>query len=157
MKYPIFLLLHDIRSVHNVGSIFRIADSAGIDKIVISGFSPTPLDRFNIPRSDVSKVALGAELNVPWEYVKTPIPKIKKLKKEGFQIIALEQDETSIDYKKVVITKPTLIILGNEPKGISKSLLKQADIISEIPMKGKKESLNVSVAAGIFLFRLLNI
>jgi tRNA G18 (ribose-2'-O)-methylase SpoU len=156
MKYPVHLLLHDIRSVHNVGSIFRTADSAGINKIVLSGHSPAPLDRFKRVRNDLAKVALGAEQSVPWEYSEPFLPVIKKYKKEGFQIIALEQSEKSVDYKKVKITKPSLIILGNEPKGISKSLLKYADIIGEIPMKGRKESLNVSVAAGIFLFRLLD-
>jgi tRNA G18 (ribose-2'-O)-methylase SpoU len=157
MKYLVHLLLHDMRSVHNVGSIFRTADSAGIDKIILSGTTPAPLDRFNRPRTDIAKVALGAEKTVVWEYRKTFSPIIKKYKKENFQIIALEQADNSIDYKKVKITRPTLIILGNEPYGISKSLLKHADVIAEIPMKGKKESLNVSVAAGIFLFRLLNI
>jgi 23S rRNA (guanosine2251-2'-O)-methyltransferase len=157
MKHPIHLLLHDIRSVHNVGSIFRTADSVGVDKIVLSGFSPAPLDRFKRVRTDLAKVALGAEQSVPWEYSETFLPVIKKYKKEGFQIIALEQSEASVDYKKVKVTKPTLVILGNEPKGISKLLLKHADIIAEIQMKGNKESLNVSVAAGVFLYRLLNV
>jgi tRNA G18 (ribose-2'-O)-methylase SpoU len=157
MKYPVHLLLHDIRSVHNVGSLFRTADSAGIEKIVLSGFSPTPLDRFNQPRKDMVKVALGAEKSVQWEYVQTFTPVIKKYQKEGFKIIALEQSEASVDYKDVSINGPTLIVLGNEPKGISPTLLRYADVIAEIPMKGEKESLNVSVAAGIFLYRILNI
>jgi 23S rRNA (guanosine2251-2'-O)-methyltransferase len=157
MKYPVHLLLADMRSTHNVGSIFRTADAAGVSAIVLSGTTPAPLDRFNNPRSDIAKVALGAEKTVSWTYSRTTLPVIKKHKKEGFQIIALEQSDTSVDYKKVKVTKPTLIILGNEPKGISKSLLKHADIVAEIPMAGDKESLNVSVAAGIFLFRLLNI
>ncbi len=157
MNYPVHLLLADMRSVHNVGSIFRTADAAGIEKIILSGTTPSPLDRFNQPRSDIAKVALGAEKTIPWEYAKTTLSILKKYKKEKFCIIALEQSDDSIDYKKVTISKPTLIILGNEPKGISKSLLKYAGTVAEIPMKGKKESLNVSVAAGIFLFRLLGI
>lgn len=156
-KHPIHLLLADMRSTHNVGSIFRTSDAAGIDHIVLAGTTPTPLDRFNIPRKDVAKVALGAEKTIPWEYAEDTISIIKKYKKNGFQIIALEQSETSIDYKEIKITKPTLIILGNEPKGIDQSLLKHVDIIAEIPMSGSKESLNVSVAAGIFLFRVLGI
>jgi tRNA G18 (ribose-2'-O)-methylase SpoU len=159
MKNPVYLLLHNIRSTHNVGSIFRTADAAGIEKIFISGYTPTPTDRFGRMRSDIAKVALGVEQTIPWEYFKTASAVIKILRRtqdENFQIIALEQSERSVDYKKVRITKPTLIILGNEPKGISKSLLKHADIIAEIPMRGNKESLNVSVATGIFLFRLLD-
>jgi tRNA G18 (ribose-2'-O)-methylase SpoU len=156
-NHPIHLLLADMRSTHNVGSIFRTADSAGIDRIILSGTTPTPLDRFNIPRKDVAKVALGAEKTIPWEYAENSISIIKRYKKDGFQIIALEQSDRSIDYKEIVITKPTLIILGNEPKGIDHVLLRLVDVIAEIPMRGSKESLNVSVAAGVFLFRVLGI
>jgi 23S rRNA (guanosine2251-2'-O)-methyltransferase len=156
MSAPVYLLLHNIRSTYNVGSIFRTADAAGVSKIFLSGYTPTPLDRFGRLRSDVTKVSLGAEVAVPWEYGKTAGSVIKKLKKEGVEIIALEQNEISVDYKKIKLKNPALIILGNEPKGISKALLRHADIIAEIPMKGEKESLNVSIAAGIFLFRLLD-
>jgi tRNA G18 (ribose-2'-O)-methylase SpoU len=156
-NHLIHLLLADMRSTHNVGSIFRTADAAGIDRVVLTGTTPTPLDRFNVPRKDVAKVALGAEKTIPWEYAQDAITVIKKYKKNGFQIIALEQSDNSVDYKTVILTQPTLIILGNEPKGIDESLLKHVDTIAEIPMNGSKESLNVSVAAGIFLFRLLNI
>ena len=153
----VYLLLHNIRSLHNVGSIFRTADAAGIQKIFLSGYTGTPVDQFGKPRSDVAKVALGAEKTIPWEYRKTPNALIAKLKKEGFTLIALEQAPTSTNYKKVKIKGPTLIILGNEVKGMSKSLLSKCDIIAEIPMKGKKESLNVSVATGILVFQILNI
>ncbi|MEN9647474.1 MAG: hypothetical protein RLY57_278 [Candidatus Parcubacteria bacterium] len=156
-QHPVHLLLADMRSTHNVGSIFRTADAAGIQKIVLSGTTPTPLDRFNIPRTDVAKVALGAEKTIPWEYSEDTVSVIKKYKKEGFQIIALEQSDRSVDYKAVALIQPALIILGNEPKGIDQSILSYVDVIAEIPMKGEKESLNVSVAAGIFLFRVLNI
>lgn len=156
-QYPIHLLLADMRSTHNDGSIFRTADAAGVEKIMLSGTTPTPLDRFNIPRKDVAKVALGAEKTIPWEYAEDTVSVIKKYKKEGFQIIALEQSDRSVDYKTVVLTQSTLIILGNEPKGIDQSILAYVDVIAEIPMKGEKESLNVSVAAGIFLFRILGI
>lgn len=157
MKFPVYLLLHDIRSTYNVGSIFRTADAAGITKIYLSGFTPTPEDRFGRPRKDIAKTALGAEKNISWEQIADSKKLILKLKKENFLIIALEQDKNSVDYKKIRIKKPTLVILGNEPSGISKSILKMADLIAEIPMKGNKESLNVSVAAGIFFFRILEI
>lgn len=157
MKNEVYLLLHNIRSTHNVGSIFRTADAAGIFKIFLSGYTPTPVDEYKKPRPDIAKVALGAEQTIPWEYKKTPNNIIDSLKKKGFTVIALEQSETSADYKKVKVKGPTLIILGNEVKGMSKALLNKCDIISEIPMKGQKESLNVSVATGIFLFRILGI
>ena len=134
----------------------RTADACGVNKIVFSGYTPTPVDRFGRLRKDFIKASLGAEKSVPWEYAKMAGKVIDKYKKDGFEIIALEQDNKSVDYKDVKVTKPSFIILGNEPKGISKSILNKVDVITEIPMKGKKESLNVSVATGIFLFRILN-
>jgi len=151
-----FLLLDNIRSVHNVGSIFRTAETLGISRIYCAGTTPTPLDRFGRKRADFKKVSLGAEDSVPWEYVEDPAILIKKLKKEGFTVIALEQDENSVDYKNVSLGRDTLIILGNEVDGVSPILLKLSDVIAEIPLKGKKESLNVSVAAGVALFRWLD-
>ena len=153
----IFILLHDIRSVHNVGSIFRTADAAGVSKIYLSGYTPTPTDRFGRPVKELSKVALGGELSVVWEQIKSPKALITKLKKQGVQVIGIEQDARSVDYKKVKSIQPTLYIVGNELDGMPKSILDTCDIIAEIPMKGKKESLNVSVYFGIALFRMLNI
>ena len=153
----IFILLHDIRSVHNVGSIFRTADAAGVSKIYLSGYTPTPTDRFGRPVKELSKVALGGELSVVWEQIKSPKALITKLKKQGVQVIGIEQDARSVDYKKVKSIQPTLYIVGNELDGMPKSILDTCDIIAEIPMKGKKESLNVSVSFGIALFRMLNI
>lgn len=147
------LLLPNIRSVYNVGAIFRTADALGVSKIYLSGYTPTPVDRFKVERKDFAKSALGAEKTVPWEYVKSPKTLIDRLKKEGFEIIALEQDEKSIDYKKVRPAAKSLVVFGTETTGMTKSFLKEMDVIAEIPMKGKKESLNVSVSAGIVLFR----
>lgn len=152
----ISLLLDDIRSVHNVGSVFRTAETLGISRIYCAGTTPVPVDRFGRRRADFAKVALGAEDMVPWEHVKSAASLVKKVKEEGFEIIALEQAKDSIDYKKVKAGTRVLIILGNEVGGVSRSLLKLADTIAEIPLRGKKESLNVSVAAGIFLYRLLD-
>ncbi len=154
------ILLHNIRSVHNVGSMFRTSDALGISKIYLSGYTPSPLDRFNRKRSDLAKVALGAENNVSWTVAEDNIKLIKKLKKEGYKIIAIEQAENSVDYKDIDLEKidsPVLIIFGNEVEGVDKDMLKLSDIIAEIPMKGKKESLNVSVSFGIALFRILNV
>src|SRR6202161_1773486 len=89
------LILHNIRSVYNVGSIFRTADAAGVSKIILTGYTPTPLDRFKRPRPDLHKVALGAEQTIPWEYIKNPYAAITKLKAEGVTVVAVEQDMRS--------------------------------------------------------------
>lgn len=159
------LILQDIRSAQNVGAIFRTADAVGISKIYLTGYTPAPLDRFGRKRKDIAKSALGAEEIVPWESKKNLSTLISKLKKEKYLIIAIEQDKKSVDYKKVSARggpafswKGGLVfIVGTEVTGISKNILKKCDVIAEIPMKGKKESLNVSVALGIALFRILNI
>lgn len=155
MKKSYELILLDIRSVYNVGAIFRTADAAGISKIYLVGITPTPLDRFGRIRTDVAKAALGAEQTVPWEYVKTISPLLSRLKKEETTIVAIEQAENSINYKKVKTKGKTVFLLGPEVTGVPKAVLKKCDVIAEIPMAGKKESLNVSVAAGIALFRMM--
>ncbi len=151
------LILNDIRSVENVGAMFRTADAAGIDKIYLVGITPAPIDRFGRKRKDLAKSALGAEEFVTSESVKTILPLMKKLKKDGFQIIAIEQDEKSVDYKKVKTKEKNAFIVGTEVTGIPKSVLKHCDVIAEIPMLGKKESLNVATSLGISLFRILGI
>src|SRR4029077_18702133 len=126
--------------------------------IILTGYTPTPLDRFGRERKDLHKVALGAQKSVAWEYIKNPYGAIKKLKEERYTVAAVEQDKNStllFDFKPPK-NKPLALVLGNEVKGLSKALLKKCDTTIEIPMKGKKESLNVSVAAGVVLFALLN-
>lgn len=149
------LILHDIRSAHNVGSIFRTADAAGVSKIFLTGYTPTPLDRFERPRKDISKVSLGAEKTISWEQEKDIAALIERLRKEKVQIVALEQSEKSVEYTTFTPAIPFALIVGNEVGGVSPDILKLCDAVIEIPMKGKKESLNVSVAAGIALFELL--
>ncbi len=151
------LILNDIRSVENVGAMFRTADAAGIDKMYLCGYTPAPLDRFGRKRNDLAKSALGAEEFVSWEAKKLILPLITKLKKDGFQIIAIEQDLKSVDYKKVKLKKKNAFLVGTEVTGIPKNVLEKCDVIAEIPMKGKKESLNVSVALGVALFRMLGL
>ena len=151
------LILHNIRSTENVGAMFRTSDAVGINKIYITGYTPAPLDRFGKKRSDIAKSALGAEEFIPWEQKKMVCPVIAKLKRDGFKIIAIEQDKKSIDYKKVKIGKKNVFLVGNEVTGIDKKTLEKCDVIAEIPMKGKKESLNVSVSFGVAMFRMLNI
>src|SRR3989344_6399884 len=142
------LIIPDIRSAENVGSMFRTADASGVDKIYITGYSPTPLDKYGRKRKDVAKTALGAEDVVSWEYKKSAIPLINKLKKDGYKIVALEQDERSIDYRQLdqffrgKASKKLVLIVGNEVAGLDKKTLGQCDVIIEIPIRGKKESLN---------------
>ncbi len=149
----IYIVLPNLRSVYNVGAIFRTAEALGVSKIYLSGTTPTPIDRFGKSRKDFAKSALGAENSVTWEYVKNLAGLIKKLRTQGFEIATVEQSKNSIDYKKFKPKKKVVVIFGNEVKGISKTTLNQSDVVVEIPMRGKKESLNVSVAAGIVFFR----
>lgn len=151
------LILHNIRSVHNVGSIFRTADAAGVSKIILSGYTPLPTDRFGLPRKDFAKVSLGAEKTIPWVQTKTLAAAISFVKKENYFVAAVEQakNSTSLFDFKPPKNKPLALVLGNEVRGISKQSLSLCDEIIEIPMRGKKESLNVSVAAGIAMFTLL--
>ena len=146
------LILNDIRSVINVGAIFRTADVVGITKIYLTGYTPAPVDRFDRKRRDFAKAALGAEKSVSWEQREDVNELIAELKKDGCQIVALEQSEKSVDYKTVEVTDNTAVIVGNEVDGVPQSILDQCDVIAEIPMLGMKESLNVSVATGVFLF-----
>ncbi len=150
----ICLALHNIRSVYNVGAIFRTADAVGVSKIYLCGYTPAPIDRFGRARKDVAKAALGAEKTIAWESVEDISDLISQLKKEKYKILALEQDEKSIDYKEAKLSNKNVLILGEEVNGIEKDILKKCDEILEIPMKGEKESLNVSVAAGVMLFSL---
>ncbi len=157
-KASIFLLLHDIRSAHNVGAMFRTADAAGVAKVFLSGTTPAPVDRFGRPVKEIIKTALGAEKSVTWEQVANAAKFLGDFKKDGGRIVAIEQDKKALDYKKITLLKgPTLFIVGNEVAGLPRRILQQCDVVAEIPMRGSKESLNVSVALGVALFRILNI
>ncbi len=145
------LILDNIRSVHNVGSIFRTADAFAVLRIYCVGTTPTPLDRFGRARADFAKVSLGAEQTVKWEHTEAGLPVIDTYRAKGFFIAALEQGSGSISVSALPKGKHILLILGSETEGISQNLLEGADVLAEIPMRGSKESLNVSVAAGIAL------
>ncbi|MES3031480.1 MAG: TrmH family RNA methyltransferase [Patescibacteria group bacterium] len=151
----ISILLHDIRSTHNVGAVLRTADAVGVSKVYFSGFTPAPIDRFGRARKDIAKASLGAEKTVPWEVVLDPKELIKKLKGEKVRIVALEQNKKSIDYTQITKTKDMLVVLGREVEGVEEGILKLCDEIVEIPMRGTKESLNVSVATGILLYKII--
>ncbi|MCK4800330.1 TrmH family RNA methyltransferase [Candidatus Parcubacteria bacterium] len=146
-----FVVICDsIRSLHNVGSVFRTGDGVGVDKIYLCGITGVPDTQKH--ERQISKVALGAQNYIEWEYVKQSWRLVEKLKKEGYQIVSLEQTPKSIDYKKFKPKFPLALIIGNEGKGVKKSLLERSDKIIDIPMRGKKESLNVSVAFGIVAY-----
>ena len=142
--------------MHNVGSLFRTADGVGISKIYLVGVTPDPIDRFGRQRNDFAKVALGAEKTVPWEHVDSVEDLIRGLREENFQIIALEQAENTVDYREIVSTEKTALILGEETEGLPNDVLDLCDSVIEIPMHGEKESLNVSVAGGIAMYQLFS-
>jgi tRNA G18 (ribose-2'-O)-methylase SpoU len=145
-----YVILHNIRSAYNVGSIFRTADALGVSKIVLGGYTPDPENN-----SKISKTALGAEKSIKWEKACRTTVAIKKIRKKGFRIIALEQTEKSHNVIKYKPSFPLALLLGNETAGLSKAMLTKADEVIEIPMLGIKESLNVSVAFGIAGFMLI--
>lgn len=140
------IILPNIRSAHNVGAMFRTADGAGVEKIYLTGYTPVP------PHPRLDKVSLGAEKWMPWEYTKQTGRLLKKLKEQGYKIVALEQTPKSVNIYEWKPEFPLALIVGNEVTGVSKSLLKYCDQEIELDMKGKKKSLNVSVAAGITMY-----
>jgi len=153
----VYAILNNIRSAHNVGSMFRTADGAGVSKLFLTGHTPTPYAGEGWKtraHRDVEKTALGAEKFVPWEYHKQTWRLIEKLKRQGVQIVALEQTKGSIPYYEFQPNYPVCLIVGNEITGASKGILKRCDAILEIPMHGKKESLNVAVAFGVAVYSL---
>lgn len=153
------LVLDNLRSVYNVGSIFRTANACGVTHIILCGTTPTPLDKKGDKRKDFAKVALGAEETVSWEYVEDTVTVLTKLKQNGNYIVAVEQDEKSIDYKDVTVggKERVVVVIGPEVTGMSQEVLALSDVIAEIPMLGTKESLNVTIAAGIALYRILGL
>ncbi|MEY4440948.1 MAG: hypothetical protein RLY49_574 [Candidatus Parcubacteria bacterium] len=155
-KKEVVVVLDNVRSVHNVGAIFRTADALGINKIFLCGITPTPVDRFGRERSDLHKSALGAEKSVSWEHHSSTLSLVEQLQKEGYTVVCIEQEKNSVDYKTVTLKNKTCFVFGNEIEGISKDVLEQADQIAEIQMMGEKESLNVSVTFGIMMFRMLD-
>jgi len=155
MKKKSILILDNIRSVHNTGSIFRTSDGVGVSEIFLCGTTPTPIDRFGRKRKDFAKVALGAEESVSWKYFETTEAAIAEAKEKGYEILGLEQHENSVPYNSHTPTKNFALVVGEETQGIPKNILDLCDTILEIPMRGEKESLNVSVATGVTLYQLL--
>ncbi len=147
-KRDFYVVCDNIRSLENIGSIFRTADALGVTKIFLCGISGKP------PNHKISKTALGAEKIIPFEHHKQTWRLVEKLKSQKVYIVALEQDKRGIVYTKFKPKFPLSLIIGNEVKGISKKVLQKADKIMYLPMKGKKESLNVSVAFGVAGYKI---
>lgn len=148
------VILHNIRSTHNVGSVFRTADGAGVCEVILTGYTPAPLDRFGRPDTAIAKTSLGACDYVPWRQVADIIGVIKALQAKGVQVIAVEQDPRAVSLRSFVVpVGDTAFIFGNEITGVEPEVLDIVDTILELPMLGQKESLNVSVTAGIVLYQ----
>jgi tRNA G18 (ribose-2'-O)-methylase SpoU len=152
-------VLDNLRSVHNVGSIFRTCNAVGIEKIYLCGTTPTPLDNKGNKRSDFAKVSLGAEDTLTWEYKESALACVEELKAEGIYIISLEQDLHSVDYKNISVEelKDIAFVVGAEVDGVAHEIVKLSDVVAEIPMLGSKESLNVTIAFGIAVYRILGV
>ena len=147
-RLPLCVVLNNIRSLHNVGTIFRTADGAGVEKIWLCGITGYP------PQSGIAKTALGAEEHVPWEYREDILGLLKELKVKGYQIVLLEQMQGSVSHEVFKAKSPVCLVIGNEVDGVTDSLQNLSDAAIEIEMDGIKNSLNVAVAFGIAVYQL---
>ncbi len=147
-RLPIFGLLDSIRSVWNVGSMFRTADAVNLGGLYLCGVTATP------PRPDMEKTALGATETVPWDYWEDPVPLLERLRSDGVQVVALEQTPHAADYLAFPYRFPVCFVVGHEVRGVSPAVLEAVDAAVEIPMAGAKRSLNVAVSFGVLAFEL---
>lgn len=147
--HSIYTLVENVRSLYNVGAIFRTADGAGVDKIFLTGITGQP------PQREIRKVALGAEESVPWEYAAQSLPLLEQLKSQGVQIVVLETTPNSRPYYAVNYTLPLCLVVGHEFHGVSQEVIDAADLLVQIPMQGVKISLNVAVAFGIAVYEII--
>ncbi|MBF0489328.1 MAG: RNA methyltransferase [Candidatus Omnitrophica bacterium] len=147
-RLPFCVMLNDIRSLYNVGAIFRTADGVGVEKIWLCGITGYP------PQSGIAKTSLGAEDSVPWEYREDGLKLLKELKAQGYQIVLLEQVQGAKAYDRFIPKTPVCLVLGNEISGVSDPLLELCDVAVEIDMAGVKNSLNVAVAFGVMAYQV---
>ena len=148
-RYPIYTMCENIRSLYNVGSIFRTSDAVRLTKLYLTGFTGYP------PRKEIDKTALGAVDTVAWSRFENPFEAVAELREKNIPLIALEHTSNSIPYYDYQFQFPFCLIIGNEVEGISEALIKKADVALEIPMFGLKQSLNVAVAYGIVIYHAL--
>lgn len=150
-KLPIRVVADNVRSMHNIGSLFRTSDAFRIDKIILGGISGVP------PHPEITKTALGAEESVEWTHVDNPLEEILRLKDRGWTVCVLEQTHNSVplqDYIPAKAQDKFLLVVGNEVNGVDQKIVDIADVILEIPQEGTKHSLNVAASAAIALFHL---
>ncbi len=151
------VFLCDIRSAENAGAIMRTADAVGADAVVFAGYTPTPVDRFGRKAPRFLKASLGAEHSLAWRHAPDALKELTALRADTY-IVAVEQDPRAIDYKKVALPEgPVVVVFGNEVEGLPKAIRDIAHVIAVLPMRGEKESLNVSVAAGVVLYRWFDV
>ena len=149
-KQPVVVLLDSVRSLNNVGSVFRTCDAFRVEKLVLCGVTGTPPDR------EIEKTALGATKSVQWEHVASTLEAVRALKAKGYTVAAIEQAPNSINLSDFNYTGQSLaVIFGNEVYGVDPEVLQLCDTIIEIPQYGTKQSLNVSVCAGIVLWEMV--
>lgn len=148
-RNPIVLVLDNVLDTYNIGSFFRLADAIGAEKLYLCGPVVTP------PNMKIHRASIGTWKWVPWEHFNSTLDCLQKLKKDGYQIIACEQNEKSVEYSKTKYNFPVAVIAGSESHGISKETLKLADKIVEIPMYGINVSLNVLVATSVICYDIL--
>jgi len=149
-RLPFVVVLNNIRSLYNVGSIFRSADGAGVSHLYLCGITGYP------PNAQIAKTALGAQDQVPWSYRQDAQSVLSELKEKGFELLLLEQTDTSQAYQDFTPRSPVALVLGHEIEGVSPAIISQCDRALEIEMEGRKNSLNVAVAFGIVAFHIRN-
>lgn len=150
------VIIDNVRSAHNVGSIFRTSDGVGVSRLILFGYTPAPIDRFGRVQPEIEKTSLGASTMIPWDKKETDaeiLSCVEQLKKDGFTIVAVEQTTNAVSLYDFAVPQKVAYIFGNEIDGVSQLLLGVSDVVVHIPMLGEKESLNVSVTAGIVLFK----
>lgn len=150
MNREIVIIAHNIRSLWNIGSFFRTADAFGVNHIHLTGYTAVP------PRYEIGKTALGADEWIPWSHAADPLEVIRRRREEGYEILALEVTKNAVPLSSYVVTKPMCLIVGHEITGVPEAMLAECDAAICIPMNGRKESLNVSVALGIALYGLMS-
>lgn len=149
-KFPIYVILENIRSLYNVGAIFRTSDGAGVEKIFLCGISGQPPDN-----PEIAKTALGAEESVEWEYEEEAIDVVKKLKKKGVQIVGVEICKGAENYFEADVNFPIALVVGHETEGVSQDVLNLCDKVVFVPMHGVKESLNVEAAFSTVVYEMV--
>ena len=150
----VVVLLDNIRSLYNTGSILRTADAAGVERVVLCGITPRP-DQGSRQRRAIAKTALGAEDTVSWEYQAETVSALEKLAGEGYQLVAVETAADAVNLFEWTPQWPVCLVFGHEVEGVSPSLAPHVDAVIRIPMLGHKRSLNVATAAGVVLYELL--